>query len=90
MAYSATGDEIIVTDSVRIGCTTREIEERIDLVRLAMGELAVALVRATAFGQKATVTVPDEITARIFRAALADGAKKKPTHRLINVVVDDV
>lgn len=78
-----------VTDENVADLAVREIEDQIALVRLAMEKFSVALMRCSAIGSSSTVTVPDEDTAEIFRAALQDGAKTTPTLRLIDVVVDN-
>ncbi len=79
----------VATDENVAELAVREIEERVELVRLAMDKFAVALMRSSAVGTESTVSVPDEETASIFRAALENSSKSKPSHRLIDVVVDN-
>ena len=79
----------VATDEDVADLAIREIEERIELVRLAMDQFAVALMRCSAVGTESVVKVPDEETAHIFRAALEDSAKTSPTRRLIDVVVEN-
>ena len=57
------------------------------LVALAMDRLTPALLRASIIGVPVTVEVPDERTAEVFRAALAKTRSRRPTDRLVDVVV---
>jgi hypothetical protein len=59
----------------------------VELVSLALETLAPATYRAGVFGTPVTVTVDDEATADIFRAALARSVEARPTNRLIRVTV---
>ena len=56
------------------------------LVALALDRLTPALLRASIIGVKVTVEVPDERTAEVFRAALAQTRAGRPTDRLVEVV----
>ncbi len=56
------------------------------LVALAMDRLTPALLRASIIGVPVTVEVPDEQTAEVFRAALAQTRAGRPTDRLVEVV----
>ena len=56
------------------------------LVALAMDRLTPALFRASIIGVPVTVEVPDERTAEVFRAALAQTRTGRPTDRLVEVV----
>jgi hypothetical protein len=49
---------------------------------------APAAVRACASGVEVRLKAPDEATAAVFRAALADTAQRRGTDRLIRIVVD--
>jgi len=55
---------------------------------LAMESLGRASMRASFTGVEVEVTVPDDATAAIFRAALAETIRNRPTDRLVRVVVD--
>ena len=62
-----------------------------DLVSLAIfaiDRVGPAAVRACASGVEVHVAAPDEATAAIFRAALAETARRRGTDRLIRIVVD--
>lgn len=56
------------------------------LVALAMDRLTPALLRASIIGVPVTVEVPDERTAEVFRAALAQTRAGRPTDSLVEVV----
>jgi hypothetical protein len=58
------------------------------LAVLAIDRVGPATVRACASGVEVCVTAPDEATARILRAALAQTAGRRGTDRLIRIVVD--
>jgi hypothetical protein len=47
-----------------------------------------AAVRACASGVEVRVAAPDEATAAVFRAALAETARRRGTDRLIRIVVE--
>jgi hypothetical protein len=67
-------------------------QRAIDLVALtimAVNRLGPATLRTVAHGKPLTVTVPDQRTGEIFRAALAEMQKTRLTDRLIAIVVDD-
>lgn len=53
-----------------------------------MENLGRASMRASFTGIAVEVTVPDAATAAIFRAALAETIRNRPTDRLVRVVVD--
>jgi hypothetical protein len=55
---------------------------------LAMESLGRASMRAALTGIEVRVAVPDEATAAIFRAALAETSQTRTTDRLVRVVVD--
>lgn len=54
---------------------------------LAMEELGRASMRASFTGIEVRVAVPDDAIAAIFRAALSETARSRPTDRLVRVVV---
>jgi hypothetical protein len=56
------------------------------LVALAMDKLTPALLRASIIGVPVTVEVADERTAEVFRDALAQTCRGRPTDRLVEVV----
>ena len=58
------------------------------LVVLAIDRVGPAAVRACASGVEVCVTAPDEATATVLRAALAQTARRRGTDRLIRIVVD--
>jgi hypothetical protein len=55
---------------------------------LAMESLGRASMRASFTGIEVKVAVPDDATAAIFRAALCETVRNRPTDRLVRVVVD--
>jgi hypothetical protein len=55
---------------------------------LAMESLGRASMRASFTGIEVKVAVPDDATAAIFRAALSETTRTRPTDRLVRVVVD--
>jgi len=55
---------------------------------LAMESLGRASMRASFTGIEVKVAVPDDATAAIFRAALSETVRSRPTDRLVRVVVD--
>jgi hypothetical protein len=55
---------------------------------LAMESLGRASMRASFTGIAVEVTVPDDATAAIFRAALSQTIRTRPIDRLVRVVVD--
>jgi hypothetical protein len=58
------------------------------LAVLTIDRVGPAAVRACASGVEVCVAAPDEATARILRAALAQTARRRGTDRLIRIVVD--
>lgn len=65
-----------------------EFIDPVELTVMALNILAPALSRATTTGKKVTVTVPDERTGEIFRAALVQSQQTRATDRLIDIVID--
>jgi hypothetical protein len=65
----------------------RQELEGVDLVVLAIDRLGPASFRASGIGRPVEVAVPDERTAAVFEAALAATGTRRPTDRLISVVV---
>jgi len=64
----------------------------VDLVALtilAVNRLGPATLRTVANGKPLTVTVPDQRTGEIFRAALQEMQKTRLTDRLVAILVDD-
>lgn len=75
-----------------VAATTTPPQRGIDLVELtilAVNRLGPATLRTVANGKPLTVTVPDQRTGEIFRAALQEMQKTRLTDRLIAIVVDD-
>ena len=58
------------------------------LAVLAIDRVGPAAVRACASGVEVRVAAPDEATAAVLRAALAQTARRRGTDRLIRIVVD--
>jgi len=65
-----------------------EFVDPVELTVMALNILAPALSRATTTGKKVTVTVPDQRTGEIFRAALVQSQQTRATDRLIDIVID--
>ena len=59
----------------------------VSLAIFAIDRVGPAAVRACAFGLEVRVAAPDEATARVFRAALAETARRRTTDQLIRIVV---
>ncbi|MBO0737873.1 MAG: hypothetical protein J2P48_15075 [Alphaproteobacteria bacterium] len=55
---------------------------------LAIDRVGPAAVRACASGLEVCVAAPDEATAAVLRAALAQTARHRSTDRLVRIVVD--
>jgi hypothetical protein len=55
---------------------------------LALESVGRASMRASFTGTEVKVAVPDDATAAIFRAALAETTRTRPTDRLVRVIVD--
>jgi hypothetical protein len=60
----------------------------VKLAVLAMDSLGRASMRASFTGVEVKVAVPDDATAAIFRAALSETVRNRPTDRLVRVVVN--
>lgn len=60
----------------------------VQIAVLAMERLGRASMRASFTGIEVRVTAPDDTIAAIFRAALAETVRNRPTDRLVRVVVD--
>ena len=54
---------------------------------LAIDRVAGASMRASFSGTEVQIAAPDEMTACVLRAALAETARTRPTDRLIRIVV---
>jgi hypothetical protein len=61
----------------------------IAMVVMAVDRLGPAAIRACCSGVSVRVTVPDDQTATIFRAALAVTQTRRTTDRLIEIIVED-
>jgi hypothetical protein len=64
-----------------------ETPDPVLLAVLAIDRVGPAAVRACASGVEVRVAAPDEATARVLRAALAETARRRDTDRLIRIVV---
>jgi hypothetical protein len=60
----------------------------VSLAVFAIDRVGPAAVRACASGVEVRVLAPDEATAAVFRAALAQTARRRATDQLIRIVVD--
>jgi hypothetical protein len=60
----------------------------VSLAIFAIDRVGPAAVRACASGGEVRVAAPDEATAAVLRAALAETARRRGTDRLIRIVVD--
>jgi hypothetical protein len=58
------------------------------LAIFAIDRVGPAAVRACASGVEVRVAAPDEATAAVFRAALAETGRRRATDQLIRIVVD--
>jgi hypothetical protein len=63
------------------------IADQAALVALALMRLSPACARVAVTGLPHVVTVPDAYTAEVFRAAIAQSAKERPSDRLVRIVV---
>ncbi len=62
--------------------------DQVTLIAMAVDRLGPAAIRACCSGVGVRVAVPDEATATMFRAALAQTQQRRVTDRLIEVVVE--
>ncbi|MBV9687500.1 MAG: hypothetical protein JO096_09850 [Alphaproteobacteria bacterium] len=60
----------------------------VSLAVFAIDRVGPAAVRACASGVEVQVAAPDEATAAVLRAALAETARRRSTDQLIRIVVD--
>jgi len=60
----------------------------VSLAIFAIDRVGPAAVRACASGVEVCIAAPDEATAAVFRAALAETAIRRGTDRLVRIVVD--
>lgn len=60
----------------------------VSLAVFAIDRVGPAAVRACASGVEVRVAAPDEATAAVLRAALAETARRRATDQLIRIVVD--
>lgn len=60
----------------------------VSLAVFAIDRVGPAAVRACASGVEVRVAAPDEATAAVLRAALAETARRRSTDQLIRIVVD--
>jgi hypothetical protein len=70
------------------GRKAKQIPDPVLLAVLAIDRVGPAAVRACASGVEVRVAAPDEATARVLRAALAQTARRRGTDRLIRIVVN--
>jgi len=65
-----------------------EPPDPVSLAVFAIDQVGPAAVRACASGVEVRIAAADEATAAVIRAALAETARRRPTDRLIQVVID--
>ena len=65
-----------------------EMPDPVSLAIFAIDRVGPAAVRACASGIEVRVAAPDEATAAVFRAALAQTARRRATDQLIRIIVD--
>lgn len=65
----------------------QSVHDPVRLAVLAIETVAAASMRASCTGAEVHVVAPDEATASVFRAALAETARTRATDRLIRVTV---
>lgn len=68
--------------------TETETPDPVLLAIFAIDRVGPAAVRACACGLEVRVAAPDEATAAVLRAALAQTARRRATDQLIRIVVD--
>src|SRR5438270_8454677 len=64
-----------------------ETPDPVSLAIFAIDRIGPAAVRACASGLEVRVAAPDEATAAVFRAALAETGRRRATDQLIRIVV---
>jgi hypothetical protein len=67
---------------------SRRTPDPVKIAVPAMESLGRASMRASFTGVEVKVAVPDDATAAIFRAALSETIRTRPTDRLVRVVVN--
>lgn len=67
----------------------QDVPDKASLVAMALLRLSPACARVSVTGLPHTITVPDAHTAEVFRAALAESAKQRPSDHLVRIVVAD-
>jgi hypothetical protein len=65
-----------------------ETPDPVSLAIFAIDRVGPAAVRACASGVEVRIAAPDEATAAVFRAALAQTARRRAADQLIRIVVD--
>jgi hypothetical protein len=71
-----------------VRATTAAQPDPVRIAVLAMESLGRASMRASFTGVEVEVAVPDDATAAIFRAALSETVRNRPTDRLVRIIVD--
>jgi hypothetical protein len=62
--------------------------EAVAMIRLAIDRVGPASVRAVWLGTPVRVPVPDERVAAVFRSALDQSRRQRPTDRLVEITTD--
>jgi len=65
-----------------------KMPDPVSLAIFAIDRVGSAAVRACASGIEVRVAAPDEATAAVFRAALAQTARRRATDQLVRIIVD--
>ena len=81
----------LVSPVVIAAASVRPVDQPdpVQIAVLAMDSVARASMRACFDGTEIKVTVPDEAIAAVFREALSQTGRVRPTDRLIRIVVDE-
>jgi hypothetical protein len=87
-AWLVPGPATNSTPADRDGLSAPAQPDPVRIAVLAMENLGRASMRASFTGVEVRVAVPDDATAAIFRAALSETTRTRPTDRMVRVVVD--
>lgn len=82
------GRSISGAGTIAAGTAATPGPDPVMIATLAIDHVGPATVRAVASGIEVRVTAPDEATAAVFRAALANTARRRSTDRLVRIIVD--
>ena len=65
-----------------------KVADPISVAVFAIDQVGPAAVRACASGVEVSIAAEDEATAAVIRAALAETSRRRPTDRLIRVIIE--